>query len=244
MSVRKLLSRILKPLKQTGMVGVSRQAAILQSTYSLTSDPMIQFAMYFSALIHDAEHPGVSNHTLCEERDALSLIFENKSCAEQNSIVVGWELFMSRDYKDLRSCMFNDQDQLQRFRQLIVNAVMATDVFDKDLKQFREQRWDKAFNKDDSMSVASITSTTNSGRASSATIVDKEGDLRATIVIEHIIQASDVVHTMQHWKVYQKWNRRLFAEMGAAYKDGRTDKDPADGWYGGELWFFDNYVVS
>ena len=37
--------------------------------------------------------------------------------------------------------------------------------------------------------------------------VADRSDLRATIVIEHIIQASDVSHTMQHWHVYQKWNK-------------------------------------
>ena len=31
--------------------------------------------------------------------------------------------------------------------------------------------------------------------------------------------------------------------MSAAYEAGRTDKDPADGWYKGELWFFDNYII-
>jgi hypothetical protein len=29
-----------------------------------------------------------------------------------------------------------------------------------------------------------------------------DADVRATIVIEHIIQASDVSHTMQHWHIY------------------------------------------
>ena len=65
----------------------------------------------------------------------------------------------------------------------------------------------------------------------------------ATIVIEHLIQASDVAHTMQHWHVYRKWNERLFQEMYAAYKTGRWDKDPSDGWYKGELGFFDNYII-
>jgi hypothetical protein len=33
-------------------------------------------------------------------------------------------------------------------------------------------------------------------------------DLRGTIVIEHIIQASDIAHTVQQWHaVYQKWNK-------------------------------------
>ena len=68
-------------------------------------------------------------------------------------------------------------------------------------------------------------------------------DLKATIVLEHVIQASDVCHTMQHWTVYQKWNRCLFEEMYKSFKAGRTDKDPSLNWYQRELWFFDNYVI-
>jgi hypothetical protein len=63
------------------------------------------------------------------------------------------------------------------------------------------------------------------------------------IVIEHLMQASDVVHTMQHWKVYQKWNKRLYLEMYLAYQNGHGKNNPCDGWYAGELWFFDNYVI-
>ena len=32
--------------------------------------------------------------------------------------------------------------------------------------------------------------------------------------------------------------------MYTAYKNGRSEKDPSVGWYEGEIWFFDNYVVS
>ena len=31
--------------------------------------------------------------------------------------------------------------------------------------------------------------------------------------------------------------------MYDGFKTGRTEKNPAEGWYNGELWFFDNYVV-
>lgn len=51
--------------------------------------------------------------------------------------------------------------------------------------------------------------------------------------IEHIIQASDVSHTMQHWHIYKKWNERLFQEMYQAYCEGRMEKDPSQGWYKG-----------
>jgi hypothetical protein len=48
---------------------------------------------------------------------------------------------------------------------------------------------------------------------------------------------------MQHFTVYQKWNMCLLTEMYDAYQSGRTSTDPSDGWYEGELWFFDNYVI-
>ena len=244
MSVRKLLARILKPLHQQernkkASQSVTSKAAkfdkILRSTYVLTSDPLIQFAVYFSALVHDAKHPGVSNGTLSNEKHEMAIRFNHKSCAEQNSVVVVWDLFLSDKYDALRDAMFGgDTDRLLRFRQIVVNSVLATDIFDRELKDVRERRWTKAF-PDDDMSALTM--------ASSQEMDNMEGDLRATIVIEYIIQASDVVHTMQHWTVYQKWNKRLFHEMMSAYKAGRADKDPSEGWYGGELWFFDNYII-
>jgi hypothetical protein len=68
-------------------------------------------------------------------------------------------------------------------------------------------------------------------------------NLKGTILLEHVIQASDIAHTMQHWHVYIKWNKKLFLEMHLAYISGRTELDPAAGWYKGELWFYDNYII-
>ena len=49
------------------------------------------------------------------------------------------------------------------------------------------------------------------------------------------------------WKcfsVYLKWNERLFQEVYKAYEEGRgSDTDPSEGWYKGELGFFDFYIV-
>jgi hypothetical protein len=75
---------------------------------------------------------------------------------------------------------------------------------------------------------------------------DVQGDdmsWKATVAFEYIIQASDIAHTMQHWHVYHKWNERLFEERNVAYIAGREENDPLLGWYEGEIWFFDNYVI-
>ena len=108
----------------------------------------------------------------------------------------------------------------------MVNCVLATDIFDKDFCALRKERWSKAF-----------------AEAGSNSLALEDIDRKATIVIEHIIQASDVSHTMQHWHIYKKWNERLFEELYQAYLDGRQEKDPSEGWYKGEIWFFDNYII-
>ena len=126
--------------------------------------------------------------------------------------------------------------------------VLATDIFDKELNDLRKERWVMAFAKKEgeedteSTTEGSTDKSLNQGSNSKDQDWD-EGDLRATIVIEHIIQASDVSHTMQHWHVYQKWNKCLFREMHAAFKAGRLAKNPATFWYQGELGFFDNYII-
>lgn len=96
---------------------------------------------------------------------------------------------------------------------------------DKDLSIKRKERWNIAFSDQKS---------------------DDERDVKnrkATIVIEHLIQASDVAHTMQHWHVFCKWNKRLFEEMYKAYLDGRRKDDPSKDWYENEISFFDFYVI-
>lgn len=40
-----------------------------------------------------------------------------------------------------------------------------------------------------------------------------------------------------------QWNERLFKEMVAAYKNGRSEKHPVEFWYKGEIGFFDFYII-
>jgi hypothetical protein len=39
----------------------------------------------------------------------------------------------------------------------------------------------------------------------------RDSNRKATILIEHIIQASDVAHTMQHWHVYTQMERKALS---------------------------------
>lgn len=229
MSVSKLLARIVAPV---GMdYDYSRRSSLAESslhdhTYGITSDPLTQFACILSAVLHDVDHPGVPNSQLIQEAPDLATKYKNQSVAEQRSVDLGWELFMGDEYSDLRTTICATQEERTRFRQLVVNSVMATDIVDGDLKALRNSRWEKAF------------SNVSLDENERVTI-----NRKATIVIEHLIQASDVSHTMQHWVIYRKWNQRFFAECYQAFLDGRATGNPADNWYQGELGFFDFYII-
>jgi 3'5'-cyclic nucleotide phosphodiesterase len=194
-----------------------------QSATAVTLDPLTQFAIVIAALIHDVDHAGVSNSQLVIEHANAAKKYGGKSVAEQNSIDCAWSLLMEPRFDQLQACIFSNDEELRQFRQILVNVVMATDLFDKGLQTIRAGQWNEAFGENAPKMV--------------------DTNLRASIVLQLIIQASDVSHTMQHFTIYKKWNMCLLAEMYKAYKAGRLASDPTIGWYDGELWFFDNYVI-
>ena len=203
------------------------QKNLYDTTFGISYDPLTQFCVVFSALIHDVDHLGVPNAQLVKEQNKIALRFGAKSAAEQNSVHVAWEMLMEPRYKDLRACIYATDEERKRFRQLVINAVMATDILDKELQTVRKNRWDKAFKEKVNLELG--------------TSYDR--NRKATSVIEHIIQASDVAHTMQHWHIFRKWNEKLFEEMYLAFKQGRTDSDPSVGWYESQIGFFDHYII-
>ena len=213
MSVSKLMSRIVAPSDMDFQSSLAKKETLHDHTYGITSDPLTQFACVFSALIHDGtyyvsdwgilyalfisrailsivDHTGVANSVLMKEDPVKSKYYKGRSVAEQNSVDLAWEMLMQDDFKAFREQLYTNQQDFVRFRQLVVNSVMATDIMDKDLKVLRNKRWDKTFSEDSE--------------------ADPVGTLhrKATIVIEHLIQASDVAHTMQHWNIYRKWNEK------------------------------------
>jgi hypothetical protein len=252
MSVAKLLNRIVAPDqvydKDTGDTRILA-SNLHDHTYGITSDPLTQFACVFAALIHDAGHEGVPNAQLVKEGTAVAQRYQGKSVAEQNSVNIAWEILLQDKYSDLRRTICDTQEEELRFRQLVVNGVMATDIMDGDLKKLRDERWKKAFSERPTNNTVTIVDPYlddvpgqhHDDRDYEAERVSV--NRKATIVIEHLIQASDVAHTMQHWHIYRKWNERLFAELHQAFVHGRAERDPAEFWYQGEIGFFDYYII-
>ena len=215
--------------------------------------PQISISSLTFLLYYSPGHTGLTNQELIDARVPLASAYRSQSVAEQNRYVISpsfrslasqvhcshvlfsslrsvdlaWRLLMDDSYAALRSCICTTEGELQYFRECLVDALMATDIADKKLQTLRKKRWAEAFHE----------------RLGSTADHDLDIDRKATIVFEHIIQASDVAHCMQHWLIYQKYNALLFEERYVAYLKGFAKSPPWEGWYKGELGFFDNYII-
>jgi 3'5'-cyclic nucleotide phosphodiesterase/Adenylate and Guanylate cyclase catalytic domain len=199
-------------------------------SYGISSDPLTQFSIVFAALIHDVGHAGIPNAQLILEEADVAIKYKNRSVAEQNSVSLAWGLLMQPRFISLRKAIYRTNVERKRFRQVLVNAVMATDIADRDVNQLRVKKWNKAFVELDERGIA-------------GSMTRDEINRKATAVVESLIQMADVAHTMQHWHIYRKWNERLFEEMTAAYRIGRASFDPATNWYKGEIGFYEFYII-
>ena len=63
----------------------------------------------------------------------------------QVSLDLAWELLVEKHYSAFLQTLCATTSELRRFRELVVNSVMATDIMVKELKELRNNRWDKAF---------------------------------------------------------------------------------------------------
>jgi 3'5'-cyclic nucleotide phosphodiesterase/Adenylate and Guanylate cyclase catalytic domain len=206
------------------------EEALHDATFGIASDPLTHFAIVFAALIHDVDHTGLPNAQLVKDGHELAVKFNQRSVAEQNSVHMGWEILMDPRFERLRKSIYQTNVERKRFRQLVINSVLATDIADRQVNEERQLKWERAF------------SSTKPSEQSGLQIQD-EMNRKATVVIEQIIQVSDVAHTMQHWHIYRRWNERLFHEMHEAFSSGHVAVDPSINWYVGEIGFFDYYLV-
>jgi 3'5'-cyclic nucleotide phosphodiesterase len=111
--------------------------------------------------------------------------YQNRSIAEQNSIDLAWCELSREKYQNLTKCICATENELRRFRQLTVNLVMATDIFDKNMKKLQNRRWDKAFHY--------RSAATSSERPITPLSLEEDRNMRATVVIEHIVSSCGLV---------------------------------------------------
>jgi hypothetical protein len=67
-------------------------------------------------------------------------------------------------------------------------------------------------------------------------------ELCESVVMETILKAADVAHSLQSFDEMTKWSNRLFLELRKAYVDGRGDS-PQNGWFRNQIGFLDAYLL-
>jgi len=188
---------------------------------------------------------GITNAQLVSEEAKIAVEYKFQSIAEQNAVSVAWALLMQPRFRRIRECIYESSMERKRFRQVLVNAVIATDISDRAALQEQRRKWTLAFTfldiEDDDGSRRTSGYKASGGKS---TLRRRDAmNRKATVVIEHLIQVANVAHTMQHWTVYRRWNERLFEEMYTAYMNGRASFDPTAIWYRSELAFLEYYVI-
>lgn len=217
-------------------------------TFGISSDPFVhisiavsglledvwrtQVCFQIAALIHGMGHVGLSNQQLIRLNTPEAIKYNGRCVAEQHSCFLSRPLVLHPEFDQFRACLFDSKPQnIAKYRKFMVNAVIATDIGDKELRDMRQRRWSKTMEQGLYPTPGTCKWT------------KQDTDRRATIILEYLIQASDIVHSMQSWEMYTKFNRRLFRELYCTFVTGENDVDPRLDWFQGEIGFFDFYVI-
>lgn len=71
---------------------------------------------------------------------------------------------------------------------------------------------------------------------------DEPDPMRSAVIIELLLKAADVAHSLQGWETYIKWSDRMFMELAAAHADDRGH-DPAATWFENQTMIMENYLL-
>jgi hypothetical protein len=71
---------------------------------------------------------------------------------------------------------------------------------------------------------------------------DDADELKASVVMEHLMRAADIGPNMQGWQQMKKWANRLFFELKATHDDNRGE-DPQANWFENQITFLESYIM-
>ncbi|KAL3794428.1 hypothetical protein ACHAW5_005627 [Stephanodiscus triporus] len=185
-------------------------------SFGIGEDPRILFAMIFSALIHDVGHTGVPNSVLVEEGGRVAILHND----------VGTNCGVEEVH-------LPHAEERRFFRKTVISMVMVTDISDQERIQIEFAN--------ESRRLGIRTSMDFSGMLLNA--YQSVDQLQQHAVLETMMNAADVAHTMQSFRVFVKWNKRLFRELYVAHISDRLSFDPCDNWYENQIGFFTHYII-
>ena len=249
-SVTKLFSRVLLFSSSNNNNNNTSNNPNNPALQLIATDPWVPFAAVIAALIHDVDHR--CHHHPGDGDDALEEHEYHPPSNEKLEMV--WGSFLEDPaFADLRMLLFTTQEEFDHFRQLVIQCVIATDRTDKVIKDWRRNRWERAFGQQEN--VESDCADEEKKEQHNGPI---DVSLKATVMLELLVQTSDISHTMQHWNVFRRWNEQLFREQYLTYMQSSSScssccegppkepsqlHNPAHEWYAWKLNFFDKHVL-
>lgn len=120
-------------------------------TFGLRYDAMAQMALLFAALVHDVEHTGVPNRQLVAENDPLAILYNDQSVAEQRSLYIAFETLLKNENRLFLTTLFPFQNgkldsiEYRRFRKMVIDLVLSTDIASPERSQLTKSKWKEAF---------------------------------------------------------------------------------------------------
>eukprot|EP00946_MAST-07B_sp_MAST-7B-sp1_P004780 g4780.t1 len=154
-----------------------------------------RFALLFSALVHDLDHPGHTNMFEIEQESPLARLYNDQSVLEMHSISLAYQL------ADATHLFANMADAAARrsLRARVVEIVLATDIGppsgpDRGIQV--RAKWDMAF--------------------AGGIRVDESAVQRMCILVQ-LMRAADVGSAMQPYRIFANWSHRLYLENKKAF---------------------------
>ncbi|KAL4512042.1 hypothetical protein ABPG72_005044 [Tetrahymena utriculariae] len=149
---------------------------------------MERAAMYFSAAIHDFDHPGYNNVFLINTQNILALKFNDQSVLENHHVSSVYEMILKNNNLNIFSNFSNDE--YKQFREMVVNMVLATDM----TKHFTD--------------ISKLKSRI------AATDFEIDGKDKKT-VMESLLHASDISNPARPWEICYQWTNKVMTEFWA-----------------------------
>ncbi|XP_075694321.1 cGMP-inhibited 3',5'-cyclic phosphodiesterase 3B isoform X2 [Rhinoderma darwinii] len=107
----------------------SRSCLITDESYGCLAAniPALELmALYVAAAMHDYDHPGRTNAFLVATNAPQAVLYNDRSVLENHHAAAAWNLFLSQP--DHNFLTYLDHVQFKRFRFLVIEAILATDL--------------------------------------------------------------------------------------------------------------------
>jgi len=157
---------------------------------------------------------------------------DTRLAAAETSFHRAWSLFLEPDFRDLRDCICGSPQDFEFFRRLLGKIIMTVTA----------EATDAIMDQDNGVSSCSPPL-----ERICSSIENEEAGQKATAIVVTLLRVSDS-HALNHFQVFQKWNKLLFGEAYMAFRSQTDDndsnriEDPSLSWYERELESFDDRV--